>query len=253
MDSLAYPAWAPAPRRPQIADGHVHVWRADLTALEDALDRQLLALLSPEERARAAGFARASDGRLWARARVVLRELLGRYTDSDPRALRFVTGAYGKPALAPAATAAAAVKMDGLALTQGRQHDSQPPPCFNLAHSGGLALYAIGDAGNAVGVDVERGRRQIDAVAIAERVFGRVEAERLQALDGEARQREFLRLWVRHEAESKCWGTGLLQTPREAAEGELWTAELELGSQGAGVVAAERPPQRLSCWEYAGS
>ncbi|HEY7961208.1 MAG TPA: 4'-phosphopantetheinyl transferase superfamily protein [Solirubrobacteraceae bacterium] len=261
MGATTHPAWVPAPARPRIAEREVHVWRADLATLGEAdggaAQARLDGLLSTQERARAARYARARDGRLWAAARGVLRELLGRYTESDPRALRFATtGRHGKPALAGAAL------------------------CFNLAHSGGLALYAVGDASNAVGVDVERGRPQIDAVALAGRVFGPGEAQRLQALDPEARRREFLRAWVRHEARLKCRGAGLFAAQGQPREGELgerelgvgelgerelpergprecepqeplWIAELEVAPEIPGAVAAAQAPRELLCWEYA--
>ena len=61
----------------------------------------------------------------------------------------------------------------------------------------------------AVGVDVEVARRPINEAALAARTFGPDEARRLAALDPVSREREFLRLWVRHEARLKCRGTGI--------------------------------------------
>ena len=81
-------AWESGPLRPRLGDGAVHVWRADLAAVSD----HLIEVLSPDERARAERFLKARDGRLWARCHGVLRVLLGRYLDSDPRRLRFATG-----------------------------------------------------------------------------------------------------------------------------------------------------------------
>src|SRR5271165_816167 len=83
-------SWRPAPVRPRLVGGAVHVWRADLTKLDDAL----IELLCESERARA---LRAREGRLWARGRGALRVLLGRYLACDPRTLRFTTERNGKP------------------------------------------------------------------------------------------------------------------------------------------------------------
>ena len=165
------------------------------------------------------------DGQLWMRSRGVLRVLLGRYLQQDPGALRLSTGAHGKPELRP----------QGLS--------------FNLAHSGRLALYAIAETG-AVGVDVEIARRPVNEVAVAERSFGPVEARRLADLDPAAREREFRRLWVRHEARLKCRGTGIGGTSAEASTGQLWIAELDVGDRAAAAVAADAPPRELCTWDW---
>jgi hypothetical protein len=114
--------------------GSVHVWRADLAAIEDRFED----LLCEDERARAARIVSARKRVLWTRSRVVLRALLGRYLDRDPLALCFALGPHGKPALAH----------DGTDEVDLR---------FNLSHSGSLALVAV-SAGREVGVDVECAR-----------------------------------------------------------------------------------------------
>lgn len=232
--------WAPGPRRPRLADGAVHVWRADLGAVSP----QLGELLCEEERERAERIMNERDGELWRRSRGLLRALLGRYLQLEPSSLRFTTGEHGKPALV---------------------HDSDEPPSqsrpaahepasantnrlsFNMSHSDGLALYAFSHAG-AVGVDVEVARRPIDAVAIAARMLGSEQAQRLQALDPEVRQREFLRAWVSYEAELKCLGIGIGGAPAIASE--LWVEAIELGTNAAAAVAAERPPHELRLWNW---
>jgi 4'-phosphopantetheinyl transferase len=215
--------WAPAPLAPRLAEGIVHVWRADLSAVSD----ELIELLCPEERARAERIVGESKRRVWARAHGVLRELLGRYLQENPRALRFTAGAHGKPAL-----------LDG-------------PLRFNLAHSGQCALYALTE-GISVGVDVEVARRPIDEVALATRVFGEAEAQRLQRLDPATREQEFLRAWVRREAELKCLGTGIGgASPSDGASNHgLWIAELDVGPRAAAAVAAPGDQHELRCWDW---
>lgn len=216
--------WTPGPPRPALADGAVHVWRADLAAAGE----HLVELLSDEERARAARFVREHDGELWRRSRGLLRELLGRYLRRDPRSLGFVVGEHGKPTLAD---------------------DACTRLAFNMSHSGDLALYAFSSAG-AVGVDVETSRRAIDEAAIAARTLGAADAARLQSLPPSARRREFLRMWTRYEAELKCLGVGI--GGAEAIAGELRpvTRELELGLETGGAVATERAARELCCWEW---
>ena len=162
--------WSPGPPDPGLGKGAVHVWRADLEAVDDELGR----LLCEEERARAERLLSRGARRRWARGRGVLRALLARYLGLDPRALEFSLGEHGKPMLE----------------TGGAR-----PLQFNLSHSGELALYAVSDAGT-VGIDVERSRRRTGELGIAARVLGDAEAKRLRMLDPEARTREFLRAWV---------------------------------------------------------
>ena len=215
-------AWPRGPRAPQLTVGALHVWRADL----DAVGEETAALISPVERERAARIAGERERVRWSRARGLLRELLGVYLRRDPRALPLTAGANGKPTLG------------------GPQALS-----FNLSHSGGTALYVFASAGP-VGVDVELARGGLDALALAGRAFGPAETQRLRELDPCAREQEFLRSWVRHEAKLKCLGTGLGGSDAIADERAPWVAELEIGPRAAGAVAALERPTRLSCWGW---
>ncbi|MFI5010192.1 MAG: 4'-phosphopantetheinyl transferase family protein [Solirubrobacterales bacterium] len=199
------------PRSSPPPGGPMEVWRADLGAPAE----ELLELLSPEERARAARIVREEDRERWMRARAVLRALLGSHLESDPRGLCFQTGAHGKPAL------------PGSELS------------FNISHSGGIAVYALARGVSAVGVDVELlQRRPRDEPALAERAFSPAIARRLRALDPAARHTEFLREWVRHEAALKCLGVGLSATSAAAERrADLWIAELHLDPHAVGALA----------------
>lgn len=115
--------------------GIVHVWHADLAAAGDGLDD----LLCAQELARAARIVPDRRRVRWARSRGILRALLGRYLDCDPRTLRFTLNPQGKPALH---------REEGGWTTDLR---------FNLSHSGEILLVAV-TAGREVGVDVERAR-----------------------------------------------------------------------------------------------
>lgn len=119
--------------------GVVDVWSADLTAAADRLGD----LLCAEEHERARRLRGERARRLWIGSRGVLRALLARYLESDPRALRFVLGEHGKPALRERAAPAADLR-------------------FNLSHSDTMALYAV-TVGREVGVDIERARERYTA------------------------------------------------------------------------------------------
>jgi 4'-phosphopantetheinyl transferase len=236
--STARQRWRPGPARPRLADGAVHVWRADLTALGN----ELADLLSPAERARAQRMRRERDRQLWARGRGVLRALLGRYLASDARALRFTTEARGKPVLLGDGEDSAAGDSPPARATAARLS-------FNLSHSQGLALYALTEIGP-IGVDVEVARRAIDEVALAARAFGPAEARRLQRLDAARRSQEFRRAWVRREAELKCRGTGIGVAVGGSGGPGPWTAELDVGPQAACAVALAGSPRELRCWDW---
>jgi phosphopantetheinyl transferase len=179
--------------------GVVDVWRVDLGGV--AHDG-LLELLCAQEQVRAARIVQAHKRELWARSRGVLRELLGRYLDADPRELRFELGAHGKPGLGCEPTE---TWRDG---GSGSDEDLR----FNLSHSGELMLLAV-TVGREVGVDVEVARERYTA--------------------------EFLHTWTMHEATVKCLGTGLAAKPvaGETAPAGLWTAELDAGPQAFAAVA----------------
>jgi 4'-phosphopantetheinyl transferase len=190
---------------------------------------ECLKLLSAPEQERAERFLREQDGRRWALSRGLLRTQLGRYLRINGAELLLVIGEHGKPELAGAG----------------------PLPCFNLSHSGEIVLYAF-SATDPVGVDVELSRPSVDEVAIARRMIGTAEAERLSALDDRAlRAEEFLRLWTRHEAELKCLGVGIGGELRGDPRPRPWIAELEMEAGAAAAVAVTTPPSALRCWQFA--
>lgn len=177
-------------------------------------------------------------------SRAVLRVLLGHYLDANPSDIRIVPDEYGKPKIG--------------------QVGARPPSAdastlsFNLSHSSELALCAFTRIG-AIGIDVEVARRPTDHIATAARVFGPDEACRLGALDAERRQREFLRLWTRHEAALKCrgmgFGTGRPYAARDqdpvgtCGSNAMWIAELGVGMNAAGALASELPPSSVRLWK----
>lgn len=243
MNEQQATGWSPGPRGPRTRAGVVEVWRADLTAAPAELQE----LLCDEERERAQRILRTEARALWTRSRGLLRALLGRYLECDPRELCFELGAHGKPKLADNGPAGPDVR-------------------FNLSHSGPLVLVAV-SAHHEVGVDVEHTRTRSDdgahELALAERVFGVAEAQRLWELDQGQRAGELLRAWAMHEARLKCLGTGLPgtslagpgtpgehRTAPDSPDG-LWTATLDVGPGAAAAVAAQGAHAReLRCWDW---
>jgi len=77
---------------------------------------------------------------------------------------------------------------------------------WSHAHERLLVAYA---GHGRVGVDVERSVRRVDVLRLARRFFAHEETQALRALDADARQRDFLRMWCAKEAVLKAHGGGI--------------------------------------------
>jgi phosphopantetheinyl transferase len=85
------------------------------------------------------------------------------------------------------------------------------PPDLSITHSDGHCVAAVADPGLRIGVDLERGPRELARVR---RGFAPEELAALERLEGRARAAAVLGLWCAKEAASKAWGTGLDGAPR---------------------------------------
>lgn len=241
-------SWGPAPARPRARSDQVHVWRAHLDLPSHRLPR-LARLLSPDEVRRGERFFFEADRRRFIVARGVLRMILGRYLGLSPVELCFCYGPHGKPELAPEHG-------------DGRLH-------FNLAHSHGLALYAV-TYDRQVGIDVEYMRPHLASRAVAERFFAPEEVERLASLPEKSQGEAFFCCWTRKEAYIKARGDGLvlpldrfsvsvvpdedpvqLHTPGNPAEAMRWCLRgLDAGAGYAAAVAVEGSGWILRRWQW---
>lgn len=241
-------SWEPAPQRPQLHHGEVHVWRAAL-ARPPAEVEALKGLLSEDELRRAGRFHFQHDRSSFIIARGTLREILSLYVGRPPKLLQFGYNAFGKPKLigAPGETRAR----------------------FNLSHAGGLALYAVG-AGREVGVDIEVMHESVPCEELAARFFSRREVAALMALPAGNRMRAFFECWTRKEAYIKARGEGLslpldsfdvslapgepaalLATQEDGRGAARWSLrELTAGLGYAAAVAVEGGGWSLRCWSW---
>lgn len=89
--------WLPAPAQLQATHDEVHVWRV---SLHETHATKLQSLLDDDERMRAARFRFNEHRHRFIVARGALRSILGGYLETEPAALQFSYGDYGKPALA---------------------------------------------------------------------------------------------------------------------------------------------------------
>lgn len=160
----------------------MEVWTCGLERAAELAGRYL-ALLSADERERAARFKldRLRDEYILGRG--VTRSILARRMEADPGALRFEYSTHGKPWL-----------------RGGEWH-------FNISHSGSLLVCAL-TAAAPIGVDVERLRPKPDAAAIAKRFFSAAEAQRVLSAAPESVPAVFFEIWTRKEAFLKATGTG---------------------------------------------
>jgi 4'-phosphopantetheinyl transferase len=222
--------WEQALEQHRLRPGIVDLWRADLT--RSSIDGAKL--LSEAELRRAERFHFAADRSRWTRARGILRTLLGGYLGLDPRAVEFTMGPRGKPAL----HTRMATSRDGEQIQ------------FNVSHAGETALYAFA-VNCSIGIDIEFAGRLTDECALAETVFGADEASRLRTLGQLEREREFLRMWVRHEAMLKCLGLGLGDRIADRDRAGLWLLDLDVGPRGVAALALGGQPLGVRTWESA--
>ncbi len=170
-------------RCPKLGGDDLHLWHVELDL--HAAD-SLRHLLSPDELTRADRFHFEKDQRHFTVARGLLRTLLATYLQIAPEKLRLAYGEKGKPFL----------------------EVSPKPISFNLAHSGGRAIYAF-SANRELGVDLELIREDMTGEQIAKRFFSSYEIEVLNAVPATLRNEAFFNCWTRKEAYIKARGEGL--------------------------------------------
>lgn len=161
----------------------IHVWHLSL-GMPDLALTQAQATLARDELARAERLRAPHDRRRFIAAHGALRAILAGYYAREPSVLRFASGPRGKPYLL-----------------------DEPSLCFNLSHSGDLALIAIARE-REVGIDVEQIRPERASMAIAERFFSPYESGILHALADDERIAAFFRCWTRKESYIKARGDG---------------------------------------------
>lgn len=236
--------WSEPPKSPSLHSGEVHVWRIELEQPDELLQK-FRTTLDSEELRRAARFHFDKHRRHFVVGRGFLRDVLSRYLNAKPEALRFSYGAYGKPALA------------------GEHQDTSLR--FNMSHSHNVALLAITKE-KQLGVDVEHIRSDFASEDIARRFFSRLEIEGFNTLAKEEQVAAFFRCWTRKEAFIKATGKGLSQ-PLDAFDVTLapavpaallrvqdddasrWSmSDLDAGTDYAAALVVEGVVTKVKCW-----
>jgi 4'-phosphopantetheinyl transferase len=266
--TLLYPSntpWTVSRSAPALPPGLVQIWRVPVPSVSspyfsinvaDDSAARLELLITAEEQERRDRFRQPDDRRRFARARGLLRALLGQLLNQPPLDLVFVTGPSGKPSLPPSSSG----PLPG------------PPPLhFNVSHSHEWILVALA-LDREVGVDVEHGHPRVQLLDLARRFFSPWEVAALEALPPGCHDAAFYRIWACKESFVKAIGKGLSAgldrfSMRGAAEGAPavtlvweepaeessdWTTRLlDVGPAYAAAVTVEGQPPRMLLCEWA--
>ncbi len=117
--------WTQVADLPALGEDELHLWRFALESADPKADRSVL---SPAELEKANRYSSDSTRSAYQSGRATLRRILGRYLNTAPETLTFITGRYGKPAL------------------DAGIHRLTPE--FSLSHSHGVGLLAVGTGGS---------------------------------------------------------------------------------------------------------
>ncbi len=230
-EPLTLPPWTDPPADLRLEKGQVHLWRLSLDLPSHELN-SLQRLLSEDELARAHRLIDPLKADRFIAARGRLRQLLARYTRTEPSALSFVYGSSGKPAL------------------EGGWEIG-----FNLSHSQSWALLAVA-GGCDVGVDLEVIDPSLAFEPIAATFFSAIENAWLERFAPHRRRRAFYRLWTRKEAWLKGLGWGF-SGPASCIDmaGGLrgaggWSMKnLPVARGVVGALAVEEEFSDIRCWQ----
>lgn len=167
----------------------IHLWHANTTdVLVNASLTEYLACLSQLERGRYDRFQFDASRQEFLAGQVLVRSALSEYSDVEPTEWEFALDSYGKPRL--------------------KTQDGLMPLYFNLSHSGGRLVCAVGRH-ESTGVDIEAEEPGRRIRKIAHRHFAKAEVSQLLSLPDEAMIHRFYELWTLKESYIKARGKGL--------------------------------------------
>jgi 4'-phosphopantetheinyl transferase len=201
-------------KAPALSRTAIHVWEFPLV-VPQSLRLECGALLSLDERERAARFHFERDAHKFTVARGSLRSILSSYVGTPPGDLRFNYSTHGKPSIS----------------------GSSSELRFSISHSGDFALVAVA-RGREVGVDIEKIREDVETDKLAERFFSEAERIAIGRLVTEQRVPAFFRCWTCKEAFLKAQGVGLSRS--------LSSFDVEVNTDRAARLLATRPQERES-------
>lgn len=170
-----------------LSSGEIHLWLASYDQIGDeTLHASYRELLNDAEKAQEPRFYFARDRRRYLVTRALVRTVLSRYEEVDPRAWVFAENAYGRPEIA----------------------NEQTGITFNVSHTHSLIVLGI-TRDRALGVDVENIRERQVSLDIADHYFAPREVEVLSAAPSAEQQFRFFEYWTFKESYIKARGMGL--------------------------------------------
>ena len=172
-----------------LTKSETHVWMVFPDTVRDpALLRSYHELMCAEEQVQQQRFRFEKGRHEYLVTRALVRTVLSRYADVDPRDWRFSKNYYGRPAIA-----------SPLGL---------PPLRFNLSHTDGLIVCLVG-LEREIGIDVENLERPGETIEIADRFFSPIEATTLRAQPVASQHYRFFEYWTLKESYIKARGMGV--------------------------------------------
>src|SRR5260370_19011690 len=170
--------------------GEIHLW----LAFYDEINEELLlsayrGLLDDAEKKQEPRFYFARDRRRYLITRAMVRKVLSRYVDIQPREWAFSANAHGRPGIANA-------------------HAQESCLLFNISHTHSLIVLGVTKR-RTLGVDVENFHTRAAAIDIADRYFAPQEAAALAAVPQQEQQYRFFEYWTFKESYIKARGMGL--------------------------------------------
>ena len=165
----------------ELESGKIELWTSFLHEIvEDRLLDQYKALLAPEERIQQVRFHFERDQHRYLITRALVRVVLSKYCQIEPKDWVFNKGSHGKPVI-------------------GNDHAIATGLFFNISHTNGVVIVGVAREPS-LGVDVENLDRRKPSLGIAETFFASAEVEVLRELSDLEQQRRFYEYWTLKES-----------------------------------------------------
>ncbi|MBT4682848.1 MAG: 4'-phosphopantetheinyl transferase superfamily protein [Chloroflexi bacterium] len=205
--------WKMQPAKMILASDDVHIWVATFSQLRTSTS-QLRNLLSADEIDRAKKIYTTKEMQRFIVARGILRIILGRYLNMQPKMVQFRYNTYGKPAL-----------------TAGNLH-------FSLSRSDDIVICAI-TRGRKIGVDAEYICPYPEIAQVIERFFSSPEKDTVCAAIAPEKLKAFYTFWTLKEAYIKANGKGLM-TPLEEVDSTFLSGESPVSYSAPGELQKKK-------------
>jgi len=173
-----------------LAQHELHLWVCHYNEVNDKTSNDVYrGLLDEQESAQEARFQFEKDQRRYLITRAMVRAVLSRYEQVDPKDWRFSVNSYGRPEIANH------VRGD-LVLV------------FNISHTQGLIGLGVANK-RMLGVDVENVLARQAPIASADHFFSPSEVSALRRVRPSEQQDRFFEYWTFKESYIKARGMGL--------------------------------------------